>query len=100
MLNIRTRTEYSFRKAYGPINKVMESISGEAVGICDSGTWGHVNFEHACKKANIKPLLGVEIPIVGDATDRSKQPANDMAFIAKNNDGLTEIYQLVTKSTE
>jgi DNA-directed DNA polymerase III PolC len=100
MLNIKTRTEYSFRKAYGPINKVIEAISGKAIGICDSGTWGHVNFEHACKKANIKHLLGVEIPIVEDATDRSKQPANDMAFIAKNNDGLTEIYQLVTKSTD
>ena len=98
MLHIRTRTEYSFRKAYGPINNLVE-IAGEAMGIVDSGTWGHVPFNNACKKAGIKPIFGVEIAIVEDATDRSKQPANMMAFIAKNNSGLSEIYELVTKST-
>ena len=98
MLHIRTRTEYSFRKAYGPINNLVEG-AGEAMGIVDSGTWGHVPFNNACKKAGIKPIFGVEIAIVEDATDRSKQPANMMAFIAKNNSGLSEIYELVTKST-
>ena len=98
MLQIRTRTEYSFRKAYGPINNLVEG-AGEAMGIVDSGTWGHVPFNNACKKAGIKPIFGVEIAIVEDATDRSKQPANMMAFIAKNNSGLSEIYELVTKST-
>tara|TARA_R100000781_G_scaffold51642_2_gene33977 strand:+ start:200 stop:3013 length:2814 start_codon:yes stop_codon:yes gene_type:complete len=99
MLNIKVRTEYNFRKAYGPIQKVVEETEGETIGICDSGTWGHVAFSKACKKAGKKPLFGVEIAIVEDATDRSKQTANPMGFIAKNNDGLCELYQLVTKST-
>ena len=98
MLHIRTRTEYSFRKAYGPINNLVE-IAGEAMGIVDAVTWGHVAFNNACKKAGVKPIFGVEIAIVEDATDRSKQPANMMAFIAKNNSGLSEIYELVTKSS-
>lgn len=100
MINIRVRTEYCFRKAFGSVNKIVESVSGDAIGICDSGTWGHVNFSKVCKSAGKKPLFGVEIPVVGDATERSKQPANEMAFIARNNDGLTEIYKLVTKSTD
>ena len=100
MINIRVRTEYCFRKAFGSVPKIIEAVDGDAIGICDTGTWGHVNFSTACKKAGKKPLLGVEIAVVGDASDRSKQPANYMSFIAKNNDGLSEIYQLVTRSTD
>ena len=99
MLNVRTRTEYSFRKAYGPLSKVIEATQGDAVGIADSGTWGHVAFNSACKKSGKKPLFGVEIPVVGDPTIREKQPANGMCFIAKNDSGLKEIYELVTRST-
>ena len=99
MLNLRTRTEYSFRNAFGPIDKVISVCGGDAIGIADSGTWGHVNFTKACKAAGKKAILGVEISVVGDATDRSKQPSNTMCFLAKNNDGLQEIYGLVTKST-
>ena len=100
MINVRLRSEYSFRKAFGPIHKVVETAEGDVMGISDSGTWGHVAFSKACKKAGKKPLFGVEIPIVEDATERSKQPTNEMTFIAKNNDGLRELYQLVTKSTD
>ena len=98
MLHIRTRTEYSFRKAYGPINNLVD-IAGEAMGIADSGTWGHVPFSKACKKAGVKPIFGVEIAVVVDSTERTRQTSNMMAFIAKNNEGLSEIYDLVTKST-
>ena len=98
MLHIRARTEYSFRKAYGPISSIIEA-DGDAIGIADIGTWGHVPFSNACKKAGKKPIFGAEIAVVIDSTDRSKQTANMMAFIAKNNEGLSEVYDLVTKST-
>tara|TARA_R110000764_G_scaffold58271_1_gene126713 strand:- start:109 stop:2919 length:2811 start_codon:yes stop_codon:yes gene_type:complete len=99
VLHIRTRTEYSFRKAYGPIQGIVDGAS-EAIGIADTGTWGHVAFNNACKKAGVKPIFGVEIAVVEDSTERTKQPSNSMAFIAKNNSGLTEVYELVTKSTQ
>ena len=99
MLHIRARTEYSFRKAYGPIANIIESDGGDAIGIADAGTWGHVPFSNACKKAGKKPIFGAEIAVVIDSTDRSKQTANMMAFIAKNNEGLSEVYELVTRST-
>ena len=98
MLNIKVRTEYSFRKSYGSIEKIVRT-SGDSIGICDTGTWGHVAFSNACRKSDKKPLLGVEIAVVGDATERSKQPANYMSFIARNNEGLQELYELVSKST-
>jgi len=99
LINVRTRTEYSFRKSYGPISKIIESCQEDTIGICDTGTWGHVSFNNACKKSGKKPLFGTEIAVVSDPFDRSKQPANQMSFIAKNNSGLEEIYKLVTDST-
>lgn len=99
MINLRNRTEYCFRKAFGPVPSVIEACSGDSLGIADSGTWGHVAFSKACKAAGKKPILGVEVSVVEDATDRSKQPANLMCFLARNNSGLEEVYSLVTKST-
>tara|TARA_R110000824_G_scaffold64936_1_gene169488 strand:+ start:1951 stop:4758 length:2808 start_codon:yes stop_codon:yes gene_type:complete len=100
MLQIKTRTEYSFRTAFGPIQKVIETCQGDSVGICDSGTWGHVAFRDACKQVDKKPIFGVEIAFVDDARSREKQPNNFMSFLAKNNNGLKEIYELVTRSTD
>ena len=100
MLNIKLRTEYSFRTAYGPVKKVIDTAEGDAVGICDTGTWGHVAFQRACEEAGKKPLYGVEIAFVDDARSREKQPTNYMSFIAKNNRGLKDIYELVTRSTD
>mgnify|MGYP003650293610 CR=1 FL=1 len=99
MINLRARTEYCFRKAFGPIPSVIGACSGDSIGIADAGTWGHVAFSKACHAAGKKPVLGVEISVVEDATDRSKQPANMMCFLARNNSGLEEIYGLVTRST-
>lgn len=48
--NIKVRTEYSFRIAYGFIEQVVKTIDGDAIGICDRhGTWGHVQFAKYCK---------------------------------------------------
>ena len=100
MLNVKLRTEYSFRIAYGPMQKVIDASEGNAIGICDTGTWGHVSFRDACKQVNKKPIYGVEIAFVDDARSREKQTHNSMSFLAKNNAGLREIYELVTRSTD
>lgn len=103
MINLRLRTEYNYKKAYGPISKVLErtkEINQNAAAITDVGTWGHVNFYNDCKKAGIKPILGTEIAVVEDASRREKQPANYACLLARNNDGLKEIYEFVTLSTD
>lgn len=98
MINIKCRTEYSFRSAYGTLEKVLER---RGYGICDrNGTWGHVQFAKAAKKKGIKPLFGVELAVVKDAKTKEKQPHNWMSFIAKTNKGLQEIYELTTLATE
>lgn len=99
MINLRCRTEYSFRQASGSVDDVLAATEGP-VGICDrSGTWGHVQFAAACKKAGRKAILGVEILTVNNMKEREKQGANGMAFLAKSNKGLREIYELVSIAT-
>jgi DNA polymerase III alpha subunit len=75
MINLKTRTEFTFREVFGPIEKVLAATSGP-VGICDrNGTWGHVAFEAACTKAGRKPLLGAELAVVADM--KTKGEARD-----------------------
>jgi DNA polymerase III alpha subunit len=72
MLQLKTRTEFSFREVYGPVARVLESTAGP-IGICDrGGTWGHIAFWKACKKAERKCLLGMEVAVVEDARLREK----------------------------
>ncbi len=97
MLNLKCRTEYSFRNAYGRPEEVMAQ---GGVGICDrSGTWGHVQFAKAAKKKGIKPVFGVELAVVRNHEEKEKQPINWMSFLAKSNEGLKEIYQLTSLAT-
>jgi hypothetical protein len=63
---LRVRTEFSFRQAFGPVNKVaaaLAEIGCPAAGIVDGGTWGHVRWSKACEKVGVKPLFGTEIAI-------------------------------------
>ena len=90
MKHIACRTEFSYRFAYGPLKKVAEA---GGIGICDrNGTWGHVRWAKECKT----PIFGVELGVVERTDKREKQPPAYYKFIAKNQDGLNEIYQLTT----
>lgn len=96
-LNIRT--EHSFGKVFGPITLIAEKLAvmGKYGGIADiNGTWGHVRWQGVCEKAGIKPIYGVRLNVVENVNLKERRaPADLMSFIAMNNDGLKEIYQLV-----
>lgn len=102
MIHLRVRTEFSFRRAFGTPERICGRIGqmrATAAAITDIGTWGHPSWSKACKKAGIKPIFGTEIPVTR-SLEKTKQPSSLFAFLAKNNDGLTELYELVTKSQE
>lgn len=100
MCHLRLRTEFSFRKAFGRPEVVLAAAGGTSAAITDAGTWGHVSWYKACKAAGIKPIYGVEIFVCKDARDRQKQGGVQMAFIARNNAGLRELYELVTRAND
>ena len=35
MINLKVRTEYSFRRAYGPLQKVIDACNTEKIAITD-----------------------------------------------------------------
>lgn len=69
---LRIRTGFSFKKAYGHLDDVIErlkAINAGAAGIVDAGTWGHVKYEEAMKKAGLVPMFGAEVPIITEGSD-------------------------------
>jgi DNA polymerase III alpha subunit len=101
---LKVRTEYSFRTAYGPIKQVVDYLKStgcEVAAITDrSSTFGHIQWMKYCKAANIKPLFGVELAFTPDLNYRGKrQELYWLTLIARNNAGLKEIYSAVEEAT-
>ena len=96
MINLKLRSEYSFQKCFGPIPRLIEAVGGApALGLCDiHSTFGHVQFHTACRKAGKKPLLGLQVNVVRSLDKERKQQSWVMTLLAKNLEGLKEIYHL------
>lgn len=105
MINLRLRSEYSFRKAYGKPDEILKQLRTQHgaqlthAAITDiGGTWGHVSWAKACKRADVKPVFGVELLVVRDATKRERQNTASVVLLARNADGLQELYRLVSRA--
>jgi DNA polymerase-3 subunit alpha len=101
---LQIRTEYSFKYAYGPIKKVVERLKEldcQSAAITDrNSTFGHIAWNRECKKAGIKPLFGCEFAFTPNIDAKEKrQKIFWMPIIAKNNDGLKEIYSAMEEAT-
>ena len=100
---INLRTEFSFRQTYGHLDQVAQKCAtiGTCGGIADVGnTFGHIRWAKACKKAGIKPIYGVRLPVFVSLEKERKADRNYMTFIAKTTKGLQEIYNLVDMAHE
>ena len=97
MIHLALRTEYSFKQCYGFIDKYPDiSKGGNAIGIADNNnTFGHVKHHKNCKKYGIKPILGVRLMVCDEFIEKEKSFGPIYIFIAKNQRGLSEIYELV-----
>ena len=94
-IQLKLRSEYSFSQTFAPVPRVVARLKEMGVttaGLVDSNCWGHIPFHKECTAAGIQPILGVE-QIVSD--DESQQR---MWFLAKNTDGLSELYRVCSKA--
>lgn len=101
MIHLRARSEFSFKRAFGKIAKVVDVGTAEgqgSLGVADSTTFGHLAFTKACAAKNIKPIYGAELVVIYDARERAKQTGCTMAFLARNQEGLAELYALVSQA--
>ena len=103
MINLALRTEYSFKKCFGKLENVFNHTNDqEYLGIADiNGTYGHPIFEKLCKQRSIKPIFGVRLMVVEDKHLRTRSHYGpEYLFIAKNVEGLHELYKLVKSAYE
>ncbi|HEY6022115.1 MAG TPA: PHP domain-containing protein, partial [Candidatus Paceibacterota bacterium] len=96
MIQLKVKSEYSFGATFAPLDRIIQRLKEQgctAAGIVDGSTWGHVNWHKKCRAAGIKPLLGVEL-VVSDEEDTTPR----MWFLAKNVEGLKELYKFSSKA--
>ena len=101
---LKIRTEYSFRNAYGPIELVCDRLQQtgcKTAAITDrNSTFGHINWSKHCQAKGIKPIFGVELAFTDDITSTAKrQNLYYMSLLARSNAGLREIYSCVEEAT-
>lgn len=96
----RIRTGYSFKTAVGSIEDVLarlKEIGHPVAPITDrNSTFGFVRWAKAAKKAELRPIFGVELaccPFLGE----NRPPADHWTFLAIEN--LEPLHQLITKAT-
>jgi DNA polymerase III subunit alpha len=73
----------------------------EAVALTDHGVMhGAVEFYQMCKKADIKPIIGVEAYIVDDrkVKDRDTEERFHVILLAENNEGYQNLIKLTTRA--
>lgn len=100
MIHIALMTEFSFKKSFLHMRDIHKYVSNGCVGIADiNNTMGHIELLKESKKHGFTPIYGVRLHVLPD--DSKQRVCNTYwVFIAKNNDGLKEIYQLVEKAYE
>lgn len=92
MDQFRVRSEFSFRKAFGQMTKIVaagKEIGAQAMALTDPNTFGHVSFYKAAKAAGIQPILGVELLCKESLEDDDKRT---IILYAANTEGLSELY--------
>lgn len=99
MIHLALQTEFNFKQTFQHMKEIHKYANG-AVGIADAhNTFGHVLLEKESKKHGFKPIYGVRLFVL---PDESKQRSASLhwIFLAKNAEGLKEIYEYVSKAYE
>lgn len=104
--HLHTHSHYSLLQALPKIPELVEAAKNagmESLALTDNGNmYGAIEFYKECKKAGIKPIIGVDAYLAG-RTRHDKQAGVDkercrIVLLAKNEAGYKNLLKLVTKS--
>lgn len=103
MINIALTSEFNFQKTFAKLEDVVKS-QARVVSIADNdNTFCHYKLQQFCDKHGKKPIFGVRVMAVR-APEEKVRPRGQFGpiyiVLAKNHEGLQEIYRLVQRSTE
>lgn len=94
MIHLALQTEFTFKQSFLHMKDIHKHANG-AVGVADlHNTFGHVGLEKESKKHGFKPIFGVRLYCLPDDS-KQRNAALPWIFLAKNAEGLQEIYQYV-----
>ena len=104
--HLHVHTEYSLLDGLGKIDRLVErakELGMDSLAITDHGAMhGAIDFYDACKKAGIKPIIGIEAYVAANDDHSSKNPGGrdyyHLILLAKNGAGYRNLIQLATKS--
>jgi len=105
-IHLHTHSHYSLLNALPKIKalvKTAKEMGMPALALTDAGNmYGTIEFYQACKKNDIKPIVGVDF-YVATRTRSDKQGGIDnrrtrLVLLAKNNAGYKNLIKLVTDS--
>ncbi|OIO33552.1 MAG: DNA polymerase III subunit alpha [Candidatus Yonathbacteria bacterium CG_4_10_14_3_um_filter_47_65] len=105
-VHLHTHSHYSLLDGLSKIDGLVRLAKEDgmpAIGLTDHGNmYGAIEFYKACKKAGIKPIIGVEAYIAtGSRHDKSPGVDNrrfHLTLLAKNNTGYKNLIKMVTLS--
>lgn len=103
MINLANRSEYTFKQTFCFLSSMIENDPSDIIGVADlNNTYAHYKFEKLCHKNGKSPIFGVRVMVVKDPTLKVKgrgQFGHIYIVLAKNHQGLKEIYELTTLAT-
>lgn len=95
MIHLALKTEFSFGKCFMPLDSIHNYVVNGYVGIADiNNTYGHIPLSKLAKKHGFNPIYGVRLHVLPDNSEQ-RTCNSYWVFIAKNNEGLKELYKLV-----
>ncbi|MEI8067824.1 MAG: DNA polymerase III subunit alpha [Candidatus Shapirobacteria bacterium] len=102
-VHLHVHTEYSLLDGLSKIKDLISTIKGMGMNACaitDHGNmYGAVEFYKACKKNDIKPIIGCELYVAPNGyLDKSaaNRQSQHLILLAKNNEGYKNLMKLVS----
>ncbi len=101
-IHLHTHSHYSLLDGLGTIDGLIAEAKNQgatALALTDHGSmYGVIEFYQKCKKAGIKPIIGVESYITpGLMTDRSvREKPYHLILLAENNEGYRNLLKLTS----
>lgn len=101
-VHLHVHTEYSLLDGLTKIKNLVNTVKEmgmNAIAITDHGNmYGAIEFYKACKKADIKPIIGCEIYTTSNRLDKSpnNRRSNHLILLAKNTQGYKNLMTLVS----
>lgn len=100
-VHLHNHSTFSLLDGYSRVEDMVlkiKELGMESIAITDHGVmYGVIDFYKACKKHNVKPIIGCEVYITPNMKEKSNERYH-LILLAKNSEGYKNLCYLVSKS--